>query len=157
MSSLPLQDEDFGQRVDLTVRIREVLAAYPAGLSVLKEIVQNADDAAASTVKLCFDQRQHATERLAYPGLAQFQGPALLAYNDAEFTAADFASIQSIGNSGKRAGATAATGADAGAAPPKTGRCMDTKQPHGALRGLGSWHSALSAANSRLSLLCLRL
>ena len=133
MSSMSLQDEDFGQRVDLTVRIREVLAAYPAGLSVLKEIVQNADDAAASTVKLCFDQRQHATERLAYPGLAQFQGPALLAYNDAEFTAADFASIQSIGNSGKRAGATAATGADAGAAPPKTGRCTDAQQLHSAL------------------------
>ena len=126
-----LSDEDFGQRVDLTVRIREVLASYPAGLSILKELLQNADDAGASVLKLCFDQRQHATQRMAYPGLAAFQGPALLAYNDAEFTAADFASIQSIGNSGKRAGdsaaaagggASAAAGVGASTAPPKTGR-----------------------------------
>src|SRR4051812_6146025 len=98
--SAPLDDSDFGQRVDLTVRIREVLAAYPAGLSILKELVQNADDAGASVVKLCFDQRTHGVASLAYTGLAAFQGPALLAYNDAEFTQADFASIQSIGNSG---------------------------------------------------------
>jgi sacsin len=37
--------EDFGQKVDLTARIREVLAAYPDGSSILKELIQNADDA----------------------------------------------------------------------------------------------------------------
>ena len=30
--------EDFGQKVDLTARIREVLAAYPDGSSILKEL-----------------------------------------------------------------------------------------------------------------------
>jgi hypothetical protein len=30
--------EDFGQRVDLTARIREVLLNYPEGTSILKEV-----------------------------------------------------------------------------------------------------------------------
>lgn len=33
-------DEDFGQKVDLTVRIKEILQSYPAGTSFLKELVQ---------------------------------------------------------------------------------------------------------------------
>ena len=37
--------EDFGQKVDLSVRIREILRNYPEGLSILKELIQNADDA----------------------------------------------------------------------------------------------------------------
>ena len=34
--------EDFGQKVDLTVRIREILRNYPEGTSIVKELVQNA-------------------------------------------------------------------------------------------------------------------
>ena len=37
--------DDFGQKVDLSVRIREILRNYPEGLSILKELIQNADDA----------------------------------------------------------------------------------------------------------------
>lgn len=33
---------DFGQRVDLTARLREILINYPEGTSILKEMVQNA-------------------------------------------------------------------------------------------------------------------
>ena len=33
---------DFGQKVDLTARIREILLNYPEGTSILKELVQNA-------------------------------------------------------------------------------------------------------------------
>jgi hypothetical protein len=32
--------EDFGQRVDLTARIREILINYPEGTSILKELLQ---------------------------------------------------------------------------------------------------------------------
>jgi hypothetical protein len=42
--------EDFGQKVDLTQRIREVLANYPEGTTILKELIQNADDSGASKV-----------------------------------------------------------------------------------------------------------
>ncbi|KAM0910828.1 hypothetical protein ACQ4PT_013891 [Festuca glaucescens] len=93
--------EDFGQRVDLTRRIREVLASYPEGTTALRELIQNADDAGASRVRLCLDRRAHGRRSLLAPALAQWQGPALLAHNDAAFTDGDFASISRIGDSSK--------------------------------------------------------
>lgn len=93
--------EDFGQKVDLTRRIREVLSNYPEGTTVLKEIIQNADDAGARVVRLCLDRRVHGSESLLSDSLLQFQGPALLAYNDAVFTEEDFESISRIGGSSK--------------------------------------------------------
>lgn len=94
--------EDFGQRVDLTRRIREILINYPEGTTVLKELIQNADDAGATKVCFCLDRRTHRTDSLLSPKLAQWQGPALLAYNDAVFTEEDFASISRIGGSQKQ-------------------------------------------------------
>ncbi|KAH8046850.1 hypothetical protein JL720_16254 [Aureococcus anophagefferens] len=47
--------DDFGQRIDLAVRIREILRNYPEGTSIVKELVQNADDAGARTVAICAD------------------------------------------------------------------------------------------------------
>lgn len=32
--------QDFGQRVDLTARIREILLDYPEGTSIFKELIQ---------------------------------------------------------------------------------------------------------------------
>ncbi|KAL9324800.1 hypothetical protein ACSQ67_005445 [Phaseolus vulgaris] len=93
--------EDFGQTVDLTRRIREVLLNYPEGTTVLKELIQNADDAGATTVSLCLDRRSHRGDSLLANSLAQWQGPALLAYNDAVFTEDDFVSISKIGGSAK--------------------------------------------------------
>ncbi|KAI4370762.1 hypothetical protein MLD38_019073 [Melastoma candidum] len=93
--------EDFGQKVDLTRRIREVLSNYPEGTTVLKEIIQNADDAGARVVRLCLDRRVHGSDSLLSDGLWQWQGPALMAYNDAVFTEEDFESISRIGGSVK--------------------------------------------------------
>jgi hypothetical protein len=39
---------DFGQKIDLCSRIREILVNYPPGTTVLKEYVQNADDAGST-------------------------------------------------------------------------------------------------------------
>ncbi|KAJ0406913.1 hypothetical protein P43SY_001764 [Pythium insidiosum] len=86
--------DDFGQKIDLTVRIREILRNYPEGTSIFKEMVQNADDAGATEVAFCLDYRHHAAERLAYGKLKDFQGPALLVYNNATFSETDFESIQ---------------------------------------------------------------
>ena len=95
--------DDFGQRVDLTVRLRELLRSYPEGTSVLRELAQNADDAGARSFALLLDLRTHAAASLFAPGMrALHAAPALLAYNDAAFTARDFAAIQRIGDSSKR-------------------------------------------------------
>ncbi|KAK9106331.1 hypothetical protein Syun_022342 [Stephania yunnanensis] len=101
-SDPPLLLEDFGQRVDLTRRIREVLVNYPEGTTVLKELIQNADDAGATKICFCLDRRSHGVESLLSGKLSEWQGPALLAFNDAEFSEDDFVSISRIGDSKKQ-------------------------------------------------------
>ena len=91
---------DFGQKVDLCQRIRDVLTNYPEG-ALLKEAVQNADDAGAGRFCVLLDLREHGRARLACPGAAGHQGPAIVTYNDAVFTDTDFESIQHVGASRK--------------------------------------------------------
>ena len=66
-----------------------------------QEIIQNADDAGAETVKFYLDGRQHGRTSLVHPDLAPYQGPALLAYNDAQFTDEDWEGIQNLQRSVK--------------------------------------------------------
>ena len=63
---------------------------------LFQEIIQNADDAGASTVHFYLDNRTHGTHSLVEPQLAMFQGPSLLAYNDAIFQDKDWQSIQDM-------------------------------------------------------------
>ena len=102
--------EAFGQKVSLTARIREVLDAYPDDTTIIKEMVQNADDAGAQVVRFVYDRRSHGTQRLQFENFAHYQGPALLVYNDSIFKREDFESIQAVGDSGKKAREEALTG-----------------------------------------------
>ena len=68
-----------------------------------QEILQNADDAQATKVKFFIDERSHGQKKLLHPSLAKFQGPSLLAYNDAVFTKQDWENIQKLKRSNKRA------------------------------------------------------
>ena len=68
----------------------------------MQEILQNADDARARIVKFFIDERSHGQQNLLYPSLAKFQGPSLLAYNDAVFTKEDWRNIQKLKRSDKR-------------------------------------------------------
>ena len=70
-------------------------------VQTVQELIQNADDAGASTIKFFLDCRQHGTTSLIEPGLAQFQGPALLAYNDAIFSDDDWEGLQNLQRSMK--------------------------------------------------------
>ena len=74
---------------------------YKVICSFAQEIIQNADDAGAKTVKFFIDNRKHGTMLLVHPDLAPFQGPALLAYNDAQFRDEDWKGIQNLQRSVK--------------------------------------------------------
>ena len=91
----------FGQRESLQRRLHNLLRDYPEGVGIVKELIQNADDAGATTVRLTVDWRSHSNVTVIAPAMAELMGPALLFYNNAKFTDADFANIQEISYSGK--------------------------------------------------------
>ena len=68
---------------------------------ILQELIQNADDAGATEVRFLLDPRQHSTENLLEDELAQDQGPALYAWNDAVFKSEDWQCLAKIEQSGK--------------------------------------------------------
>ncbi|KAG0646208.1 hypothetical protein D0Z07_8415 [Hyphodiscus hymeniophilus] len=87
------------QKQPLTIALKNICRDYPAGSGVLRELLQNADDARATEVRFHLDEGTHPTNNLIDPALAKYQGPALLAYNNAIFTEKDFKSLSQLGNS----------------------------------------------------------
>ena len=67
-----------------------------------QELVQNAEDAGADTVKFLYDVRQYKTETLYTPSLAPYQGPAFYSFNNAKFKKADWDGIQTPACSNKK-------------------------------------------------------
>ncbi|KTF88948.1 hypothetical protein cypCar_00027430 [Cyprinus carpio] len=90
--------------------LKEILRRYPDGGQILKELIQNADDAGASTVVFIHDERHYETHSLWTEELGKYQaiynfdlaGPALYAFNDAAFTEEDWEGIQRVGRSIKQ-------------------------------------------------------
>lgn len=74
---------------------------YPEGPSILSELIQNADDARASSVKILYNTRSYGTKSLLGPKMADWQGPALYVYNDATFSNRDFNNLVKIGQASK--------------------------------------------------------
>ena len=93
--------EAFGQHEALTTRLKHILDAYADGPGVISELIQNADDAGATEVRLMLDAHSGGTNSLLGPRLAEWQGPALIAWNDAVFSPADFHNIARIGQDSK--------------------------------------------------------
>ena len=95
--------EDVGQSEPLTVRLKNILKDYKDGLTIIKELLQNADDAGAKEMSICYDARQHTVRReaLFFPGMANCHGPALLVHNDAKFTQEDFRNITKLAGATK--------------------------------------------------------
>ncbi|KAK3735701.1 hypothetical protein QZH41_001317 [Actinostola sp. cb2023] len=87
--------ESFGQSESLLDRLKGLLEGYTDGLSVPKELIQNADDAGATEVRFLYDERTNddAMTHLLDEGMKECQGPALWSYNDAVFTNDDFQNI----------------------------------------------------------------
>ncbi|KAF7656482.1 hypothetical protein LDENG_00040540 [Lucifuga dentata] len=82
--------------------LKDILRRYPDGGQILKELIQNADDAQATKVVFIHDERSYGTESLCTDGLGKYQGPALYACNNAAFTDDDWDGIQATGRSVKR-------------------------------------------------------
>ncbi|KAK7495448.1 hypothetical protein BaRGS_00013387 [Batillaria attramentaria] len=100
LTGLEAIDFDYGQREDLRDRLKDLLEhSYRDGLSVPKELIQNADDAGASKVCFLLDERENPDCRsdLFYPQMASQQGPAVWAYNDAKFSEEDIENITRLG------------------------------------------------------------
>ncbi|XP_074744168.1 sacsin-like isoform X1 [Strix uralensis] len=92
--------ETFCQRAPIFLDyLHSILQKYPDGGQILKELVQNADDAGANEVVFVSDEREFDITR---GGLEGTQGPALLAYNDALMCPQDWTGILRPGVSHKR-------------------------------------------------------
>src|SRR5690348_2374968 len=76
----------FGRLPSLTHQIKELIHDYAEGIGIIKEMLQNADDAGARTLHVLVDWRSHPAAALPKPAMAGMQGPALLFYNDSIFT-----------------------------------------------------------------------
>ena len=107
MSRMLLAEEfdAWGQQESLTDRLHQLLEEYSDGFAIFKELIQNADDAGATTVKILYDERQNEefTTYLLDKGMKHCQGPALWVYNDAMFTDQDFKNITQLGGATKEA------------------------------------------------------
>ncbi|MBN8467654.1 hypothetical protein JYJ95_14125 [Corallococcus exiguus] len=99
MASGPRRRE-FNLSEDIVDRLRDLASRYPKGLGLIKEFLQNADDAGASVLRVYYDQRVHPGE-LPDPSMQVALGPALLFVNDSQFTDNDLSHIQTISNSSK--------------------------------------------------------
>lgn len=93
-----------GPRQDLIARLQELVQRYPEGIGIIKELIQNADDAGARVIRFTFDWRTHSIDELPLATMTELMGPALLVYNDKVFSEQDFKGIQEIGIGGKRDG-----------------------------------------------------
>ncbi|XP_056145580.1 sacsin [Lampris incognitus] len=92
---------EFEQREQLTTRIKNIIAAYPSKKDILKELIQNADDAEATEIHFVWDRRKHGTEKTFGKKWNQLQGPALCVYNNKVFSDVDLKGIQQLGEGGK--------------------------------------------------------
>ncbi|NOJ80768.1 DUF3883 domain-containing protein [Myxococcus xanthus] len=90
----------FNQTSRITARLRDLVRSYPKGLGLVKEFLQNADDASASYLHVTYDRRQHPGH-LDKPEQEVVLGPALLFTNDSVFTPRDLENIQHIDDGGK--------------------------------------------------------
>ena len=98
LTSMLANSEEFyfeRQSEELTTRLNRILKEYK-DTSVIQELLQNADDAKATEVAVYYDTRKHDDSNLFFPGMANSYGPALLFYNNAEFTEEDFENITKI-------------------------------------------------------------
>ena len=93
--------DDSGQYEPLIDRLSSILKEYKDGLTIIKEMIQNADDAGATEVNILYDTRTHSTQKLLFKGMAESHGPALIVHNNSTFTKEDFENITKLAGATK--------------------------------------------------------
>ncbi|KAJ7085659.1 hypothetical protein B0H15DRAFT_950794 [Mycena belliarum] len=93
--------ENFREKADLTKIIKSILDSYPLGNGILRELLQNSDDASATTQTFILDLRTHPSHSIVDEDLVSCQGPALLAINDTLFSDSDWKAISTLHSSSK--------------------------------------------------------
>lgn len=93
--------KSFYQSEPLIARLRGIIRDYPEGVGILKELIQNADDAKATRVEIILDWRIHQFKKLPDNRMEKLMSPAILVYNNQVFRDQDFESIKSLGQSKK--------------------------------------------------------
>jgi sacsin len=78
-TTMDFESEAFGQAESLTRRLRNILDMYAEGLPIISELLQNADDANASLVRIVYSQKQFGEQSLLGPKMAAWQGPGIYA------------------------------------------------------------------------------
>ncbi len=91
----------FGQKERLTNSLRRILNTYPCDHEILKEMIQNADDAQATDIHFVKDARHHGDTHVFENSWKKLQGPALCVYNNKPFSRADLEGIQNLGEGSK--------------------------------------------------------
>ena len=91
----------FGQKERLTNSLRRILNTYPCDHEILKEMIQNADDARATDIHFVKDVRHHKDTHVFENSWKKLQGPALCVYNNKPFSKADLEGIQNLGEGSK--------------------------------------------------------
>src|SRR5436305_12034192 len=103
---------EFKPREPYTRRLYNILKEYPDGSQVLREILQNSDDAKSTEQIFILDHNTYPSSSLLKPDfvnnytwtnlkLDRYQGPALLARNNTIFEERDFQSLLKLADSEK--------------------------------------------------------
>ncbi|CAG8790566.1 24924_t:CDS:2, partial [Dentiscutata erythropus] len=88
----------FRPREPYTHRLSKILEEYPDGSQILREILQNSDDAKSRSQTFLLLNGYYKSDLK----LDRYQGPALLSKNDTIFDERDFRSLLNLANSEKR-------------------------------------------------------
>ena len=100
--------ENLGPSECIASNIRSQLDGYKDGLALFKEMIQNADDAGAQVLKICYDKRNldcsmwKKTLFTESPKLIEAQGRAIWFFNDARFKESDFENVAKLGGETKK-------------------------------------------------------
>jgi hypothetical protein len=107
-----VKGREFKPREPYTHRLRKILEEYPDGSQILREILQNSDDAKSTEQIFILDHNTYKSNSLFEPDLVdnyhrtslkldRYQGPALLAKNNTVFNERDFQSLLKLADSEK--------------------------------------------------------